>query len=254
VKPSTVLVAATACGLLGCTPGQIDPGAADAGAGEPDAAPIAGEPDGAPIVGEPDAATPQPDAAVERPCPDGAVCFSMPGLVHAPTVGDEVRRVSLHPPAGDYGAIHVELDVYHGGWAPDPEAVRHNIFWLAHDKRNRDMYGYVNFVKPHTVLLRHGIDQAQGDKAKLTDNAPLPADRVYSFAYDYDVAAAEILLRVTSGGELVSEIADAPNTDTIHFGSSQTLDFDLGFPGDENVQEPATYGWEYRDLWVVLSR
>ena len=43
-----------------------------------------------------------------------------------------------------------------------------------------------------------------------------------------------------------------PNIAAIVFTSNQTLDIDLGFTGTDNPQEPATYGWEYRDLSIDL--
>jgi len=184
-------------------------------------------------------------------CPTGAVCFEVPGLVHEPTPGDEVKRTSFDVPVGDYTKIELELDVVMGPWAADPAAVRHNIFWLAHDKKNVDLYGYVNFVRPNVVLVRHGIGQAQGDKAKLQEKATLTPGTTYHFHYVYDVGSPLIDSTITAEGAPVSHLTDVPNVSTITFTNGQTIDIDMGFPGT-TLEEPATYGWKYENLWLML--
>jgi hypothetical protein len=190
-----------------------------------------------------------PEDIVEEPdCPPGAACFEIPGVFHAPTPDHQVERRQFEPPAGTYSAIHLEMDVYHGGWAEAAEAIRHNVFWLAHNARNFDLYGYVNFEKPRTLHLVHGVGMVHGDKPKLRTRADLAPIETYHVDYDYDTGAASIDLLVTRGGTDIGHITDTPNITEIVFGTGDRITLDFGFEEGLNPAEPPTYGWEYSSL------
>lgn len=198
------------------------------------------------------------DSAEEPSCPSGAVCFEEPGLFHEPTEGNEVRRLTTTPPDGSYGSMELELDVYHGGWSTDPDAVRHNIFWLAHNARNFDLYGYVNFEKPGTLHLVHGMGMVHGDKPKLREPADLAEYETYHVRYLYDASGSLIDLVVTRAGAEVGRITTEPNIDVIVFNPGDFIAIDFGFAVDPdtglplNPAEPPTYGWRYMNLKLTL--
>jgi hypothetical protein len=225
--------------------GPGDPPAEDAGVEDP------GMEDG---TDEEDAV----DSVEEPSCPSGAVCFEEPGLFHEPTEGSEVRRLTYTPPDGTYGSMELELDVFHGGWSVDPDAIRHNIFWLAHNARNFDLYGYVNFEKPSTLHLVHGMGMVHVDKPKLRGSADLAPDALYHVHYLYDAAGSLIDLTVTRAGTEVGRITTEPNIDVIVLNAGDFLAIDFGFGIDPdtglpiNPAEPPTYGWRYMNLKLTL--
>jgi hypothetical protein len=188
------------------------------------------------------------DVVEEPDCPPGAACFEVPGLFHAPTPEHQVERIEFTPPAGTYSAIHLEMDVYHGGWDASAEAVRHNIFWLAHNARNFDLYGYVNFEKTNRLHLVHGVGMVHGDKPKLRVAADLAPFEDYHIDYDYDPGSANLDLLVTRSGADIGHITDTPNITEIVFASGDRITLDFGFAEGVNPAEPPTYGWEYSNL------
>jgi len=217
----------------------LDAAAADAAAMDsavPDAAP-------------PDAAV--PTACSNYPCPAGATCYEDNGLVHAPTPAYPVHRLTYTPPAGTYTRFRLEMDVYHGGWSASG-GLRHNLFWLARDARNFDLIGYANFEMPSTVHLVHGYGMVHGDKTKLRTNASLPEYETYHLSYTYDPGGQTLSFTVTRGGNVVSSQTDTPNVTSISWNGSVTIDIDFGFVEGLNPTEPATYGWEYRNVCLQM--
>lgn len=212
--------------------------------------------DGAPSdASSSDAAGPDgavPTACTPYPCPPNAHCYEENGLVHAPTPANQVHRLSYVPPAGTYTRFRLEMDVYHGGWATDPAAIRHNLFWLARDERNFDMIGYGNFEKPSTVHMVHGFGMVHGDKPKLRTNASLPEYDTYHISYIYDPGNQVVSMTVTRQGNPVATLSDVPNVTSIQFSNNMTIDVDFGFEEGLNDAEPPTYGWEYRDVCLQV--
>lgn len=192
-----------------------------------------------------------PTACSPYPCPAGATCYDETGLVHAPTPAYPVHRLTYTPPAGTYTKFRLEMDVYHGGWSTSG-GHRHNLFWLARDARNFDMLGYANFEMPSTVHLVHGYGMPHGDKPKLRTNASLPALETYHVSYTYDPGGQTLNLTVTQGGNAVSSQTATPNITAVQFNGNVTIDMDMGFPEGLNPTEPATYGWEYRNICLQV--
>ena len=190
-------------------------------------------------------------SGVPANCQSSPLCHTLPGLVHKPAPGNDVQRLQFTPPAGSYSEIRLKLDVFVAKWAP--QGSLHNVFWLAHNAKNFDLYGYLNFIKDGYVHFRHGLGQKQPDKVKIVVPANLPTAATYNIAYRYSVSPPEIDVDIHRAGKLVKHIDSTPNVAAIQFMAGQKLTIDLGFEQDANPNEPASYDWEYRDLamWLV---
>jgi hypothetical protein len=194
----------------------------------------------------------------ELGCPPGAVKFEQLGLVHAPTVGNEYKRVTFKPPAGLYAEVRLALEVFAPDWNDPTAGMRHMLFWFARDGKHFDLFGYAALVAQKTVLLRHGIGIAAGAKPKITASATLPMPETYHVRYRYDMAGGVAVLDLTRGTPAVpvAKLTDVPNVQNIAIGANGTVDVDLGNQGPTdpypNPQEPPQYGWTFSDLRVCL--
>lgn len=175
--------------------------------------------------------------------------FSVPGVVHRPTVTNPVRRISVDVPAGTYRVLELEMSVTHGGWSDRRPRGTHNVFWLARE-RNRDLLGYANVRHQGELFLRHGIGMRQGNKARVSRRVTWRPGSTLHFHYVYDTRNRRIGLTVRDAGRVVTTLQGTPNVGSITLGPGQRFLVDLGFTGRDNPNEPATLGWTYRDLVV----
>jgi hypothetical protein len=187
-------------------------------------------------------------------CTPGVVCFEQSGVFHIPSANNPVHREVMTPPTGTYAVLRARLQVQLGNWFPGNPSGTHNIFWLVRD-RNRDMFGYVNLQGPprNQIFIRHGFNQSQGQKARITAGFAFQEGAIYNFDYIYDTAARLVELVVTDfAGTEVLRMQGAPNINGINFSSGQQILMDFGFPEGVNPNEPPTYGWVYSNLVVEL--
>lgn len=221
--------------------------------------------------GAPDAAVRTSDAAVDDAaadagsqvvdaihCPANGVLFEKLGLTHAPTMGDAYKRVTFKPPAGVYREVRLQVDVFAAKWNDPTTGTRYNMFWFARNGKNLDLFGYAALVAKHTVLLRHGIGIAAGNKPKITARAMLPMPATYHAVYRYNMAGGVAALDVSRGAAwtTVAQLRGVPNVTSISIGTNGTVDVDLGNQGPSdpyyNPAEPPQYGWRYSNLRVCL--
>jgi len=187
-------------------------------------------------------------------CGQGTLCFEVPGVFHQPTSNNRVNRQAISVPAGVYTTIRAQVDIFIGSWSASNQSGLHNVFWLALE-RNRNLYGYVNLRGPNrnTILVRHGIGQAQEDKPRIEKALTLSAGRTYHVDYLYDTAQRVIEVTVTDqSGQVLSVVNSAPDVNRINVGAGETFFMDFGFTG-ENPNEPPTFGWRYENLLVELT-
>jgi hypothetical protein len=188
-------------------------------------------------------------------CNNGNICFTETGIFHTPTPGFPVRRISYDPPDGTYQRLFARVEVRNGGWNPANPSGTHNIFWLVRD-RNRDMFGYVNVRGPNTndLFVRHGFNLGQGDKPRLSSGFQFPVGATYRFEYTYDTAARLIELIVfNESGTPILNLRGTPNINNINMDPGQQVLLDFGFRQGVNPNEPATYGWDYKNLLIELT-
>lgn len=189
------------------------------------------------------------------PPPDGSVRFTAPGVFHSPTPNNAVKRLSFTPPPGLYAYLRAQLDVKLGPWSPGNPSGTHNIFWMVRSARNADMFGYVNVKGPNSnsIFVRHGFNQTQSQKARMDGSVALNPGATYHFDYLYDAHSRVIELIVSNqaGFELV-RLRGTPNANNVRFDQGETLVLDFGFPQGLNPNEPATYGWDYKDLVIDI--
>lgn len=61
------------------------------------------------------------------------------------------------------------------------------------------------------------------------------------------------VLNVFREGIPLATLNAPPNVTEFSFGAKDTIDVDFSFTGVDNPAEPATYNWEYRDLWLWVK-
>lgn len=197
-----------------------------------------------------------PDPTAPSECnASAAQCFQRDGIFHTPTPSNPVRRIEFPVQGGTYSRLHLEMDFRHGGWFPGRPNGLHNIIWLVQNARNRDMFAYLNFWGPgnNAALFRHGFNQPQEDKARLTAGATLTPGQTYHVDLVYDTAQRFIEVVVTNtAGQQVVRFRHVPNINNIRFGGNDTITADFGFVEGLNPNEPPTYGWDYMNLKIEL--
>lgn len=203
-----------------------------------------------PPLPPPDPETPPPEP---QGCPADAYCYRRPGLVHAPSIDRPDLGLTVKPPPGHYSKITASMTIIHGGWSADRPSARHNGFWLVINGRNRDMLGYLNFEGPpiNRVFFRHGLGLTNAEKPKITSPLVMTPGKAYQVEYVYDIDAGVVAVSVSSGGQELARMVGEPNVEELAVGAGDHLLLGLGFSGD-GAHEPATIGWEYWDLSMVL--
>lgn len=211
-----------------------------------------------PEYGEPPVVRPP-----ENPCPPRAHCFQRPGVFHRPNPNNaHNNHVTLNLPPGAYQRIHLRMQFRISDWSAAKPSGIHNIFWLAIDRRHRDLLGYFNAKGPgpggRLLIFRHGVNLVHGEKPRVIQPILLQRHITYTVSYNYDMAAGLVLLRLLGpNGQVVTEIRHEPNISHIpigpnnkiwvQFGNSQMVATEDGVP----VEVPS-YGWEYKNLHVIV--
>jgi hypothetical protein len=186
-------------------------------------------------------------------CPVTAACFDAKGLVHSPTAAFPVKRLVFSPAPGTYSKLRLVMDVTVGPWSDNPAAL-HMMFWLVKDK-NFNMFGYLALRGPDTsqALLRHGIGLTHANKLKIVEPFVPVQGKTYRFDYTYDTATQKVDLAIFDGSQLVEQLTGAPNVGSFAFSATEKIVIDMGFPGTAPDERP-TFGWDYRDVHVELSK
>ena len=183
------------------------------------------------------------------PSREGTTCFAWPGVVHTATEADPVRH--LYPPVapGNYGAVHVRLDVQVNGWNRDhkPNAA-HGVLYFVRNN-NREMWASL-LLRPLGILgLRHGFFKTHGQKAVVDHRFRPQIGRTYEFDYLYDARKRRITLRVLLDGKLVHRIEQKPDVREVTVRRRDKVWIGLSNPG-RFKPEPYSRGWVYSDLLV----
>lgn len=188
-------------------------------------------------------------------CPAGAACFDVQGVVHAPTsAANAVRRVTFTPVPGTYSKIRMTMDVAVGNFSAANPTALHMLFWLVKD-RNFNMFGFAGLRGPDAsqVVLRHGIGLTHVQKPRIVQPFAAQPGRTYRLDYTYDPKTSLLELVISEGGAVVQRLTGTPNVSSFTFNPGENIIIDMGFPGT-NPDEPASFGWVYRDLHVELSK
>lgn len=183
-------------------------------------------------------------------CPTGGTCFSFPGVVHAPSPGNEVRRL-LFPfaPGLSYRQLHLQMEVFHGGWDNrSPDGI-HNFFWLARNKYRSNTFGYVNARGPGKAIVTSltNVNLAPGDTQRLVQNILLTPGATYRVDYLYDTIGGIIDLKIfnKATGALVVSLTDSTRVKKITTEGDGFL-MDLGLKRFSS--DVPSYGWSYNNL------
>lgn len=187
-------------------------------------------------------------------CPAGSACFTVDGLVHAPTPAVPVKRVSFQVPAGTYRQVHLQMEVTHGGWDDANSAGLHMLFWLVKN-RNFYMYGYANFEGPtdNQIMFRHGVELTHPEKIRILKAFAAQPGHTYNLDYTYDTEQGFLELIVFEGGVEKARLRGTPNVSSVGVGAGDLFHIDIGFDGS-NPNERPTYGWIYRDIKLDIHR
>lgn len=184
-------------------------------------------------------------------CSVGTACYVFAGLVHASTVANPARGITLTPPpAGTYSAMKLHLEVQLGPWNT-PVTAAHGILYFVQN-RNRDMFANIFLRGPATnqLTLRHGFNQSHVEKARLDQSLAAQANETYVFDYVYDTVRKIITLKATRDGVLVVDLVGTPNINRINIAATDKINIGLSNPGTNPQIEPASIGWRYSNLKV----
>jgi hypothetical protein len=189
----------------------------------------------------------------EQPaCPSGATCLAVNGLLHKPTQGTPVGRVSLNTPTGTFRRIRLTMDVTVDDFFPGDPDGKHLIYWFVINK-NIDMPGMLYFRGPDsfTALVRHGIGVPHAGKKKITSPFAAQKGHTYRVVNDYDMGAGVYTILITDlGTGATKTILGTPNADKYTFKAGDKFIVDMGFPENLVPDEVPSYGWEYRNLKI----
>ncbi len=180
------------------------------------------------------------------------VCFDSKGIVHQPTPGEPVKRVTFPVPVNTYGRIKMSLDITVGAfYKPDPDA-KHLIYWFVLNK-NLDMIGMLYFRGPdaYTALSRYGIGLTHPQKIKLVKPFKAVPGRTYRCENDLDMAKGTITITVTdtdSGDKVV--LSGRANVRQLATKTNDKLVLDMAFPEGKTPDEVPSYNWVYKDVHV----
>jgi hypothetical protein len=196
-----------------------------------------------------------PGEEEEEECPPTASCFRLDGVVHSPTPAHAVQRHSFDVPPGSYKRIHLEMDVFHGGFAAANPAGLHMLFWLVKN-RNFYMYGYSCFEGPNDnqIMFRHGVELTHPQKIRILKAFASQPGHTYHLDYTYDAEQQFLEMIVSEGGEERARLRGTPNVSSIAVNEGDLFHIDIGFNEGLNPNELPTYGWIYRDLRLNFLR
>jgi translation initiation factor IF-1 len=182
-------------------------------------------------------------------CTAGTVCYTFPGLVHHSTNSNPDHTIVLTPPLAAYSSVKVRLDVTIGPWN-QPTRAAHGILYFIRN-RNKDMYANIFLRGPggDNVTLRHGFEQAHGDKAKIEKGFKAQPGETYTFEYEFNPVQKRIFLTISQDGQVVASLSGQPNVRRVHIEQGDKVIIGLSNPGITPV-EPASIGWRYQNLKV----
>ena len=188
----------------------------------------------------------------EAACPAGATCLKVDGVLHQPTVGKPVGRVSLNAPVGTFRRIRMTMDVTVDDFFPGDPDGKHLIYWFVINK-NTDMPGMLYFRGPDafTALVRHGIALPHAAKKKITSPFQAKKGHTYRIVNDYDMGRGSYTITLTDlADNTVKTIIGTPNVAQFVFKAGDRFLVDMGFPEGVIDDEVPTYGWLYSNLKV----
>lgn len=183
-------------------------------------------------------------------CATGSVCYVFPGLVHQATRLDPDHYVTLTPPLAPYSSVKIHLEVEHGGWNT-PSSGGHGCLY-AIVNNNKDMLAYVFLAGPNKnkLILRHGLNQTHGEKAKLERPYVANAGDVLVLDYEFNPVAGRLELVVSNkAGQVLEQLVGKPNVNRVHIEAGDRFIIGLSNPGNNPV-EPASLNWKYSNLKV----
>lgn len=199
---------------------------------------------------------PEGEAPPSENCPPadtGIVCYEFPGVVHTSTKSRPDHSIVVAPPEFAYSRLRLHLEIEINGFAP-PSSGAHGLVYLVRDI-NKDMYANVFVQGPGTnsIVLRHGMGQTHGQKAKLVKGFKPTSGTTYSLDYLYDPIAKSIVLTLSEGGTEILRLTSAPNVNKVHIDAGQKIVIGLSNPGNNPAIEPASFGWVYKNLKLELE-
>ncbi len=186
-------------------------------------------------------------------CPAGAICFSRPGVFYVPRPQETIRRETFPLETGSYSKLHFRVEVLHGGWK-SPSSGLHSLFWLAVNRHFR-LIGFAGFHGPgaNDVLFRHGMNLPAGDKPKFLRSFVAAPGATYVNDFVFDPVGDHLEYRILDlAGNVLLSIVDQPNVNRIHVEDGEDLVADFSSLLGANVNEPPTYGWEYKNLTLEV--
>jgi len=194
----------------------------------------------------------QIDEGINPPCcPQGLFCQRAAGVFFTPSKAEPSKPFLLTLPAGTYSRILLTFEVKHNGWNNEPNGKRFTTFWLEHNDKFLDLYGYLIFNKPNTLILRHGFGLKPTQKPKITKRATIAAGLVYAIKYDFDAKKKTIVAEVRTPSGILATLNSKPTISSIVFKANQNLA--LAFSnGGHDPNEPPSYGWDYQNARLVL--
>lgn len=186
-------------------------------------------------------------------CGSNAFCYDARGIVHQPTPGNPVKRVTFTAQPGTFSRIRMTMEVTVGDFFPSDPDGKHLIYWFVINN-NKDMPGMLYFRGPnqYTALVRHGIRLTHPEKLKIVKSFQAVPGRTYKVENDYDMGRGVYTVTITEAGSgnVKAVLTGRPNVSQVTLASTDRFIIDMGFPEGKVPDEVPSYGWTYRDIHI----
>lgn len=189
----------------------------------------------------------------------GAIVFERTGQVHQPTVGNEIKILTV--PVSQALALKrfiVEWDVVPGPWTATKPEGNHNLIWIHRGKYRSNTLANVNTFGPPRSQIKNAQNLDMAAKALTMQEVPMVFQQgvSYHIRYVYDAETNRITMTVTSGGATVStlEMAGSVPGKVINVPATGLI-VQFGHTAAQaagGIEFP-TYGWVYSNLRIEMA-
>ncbi|HKV09879.1 MAG TPA: hypothetical protein VJ725_17190 [Thermoanaerobaculia bacterium] len=194
------------------------------------------------------------------PSTPGAKVFSVDGLIHTPTVGNEAREIRI--PIEQQLRVKkltIDLDFTPGPWNLSKVPGNHAIIWLYRGKYRSGTIANVNAFGPgkYAVKNNQNVDLPAGQVTSNEQKQTFEQGRKYHLNYTYDAQTNVIRVIVTSGGVQLNNFTMQGTAQggaiTIQpSGGDQGLIVQFGHRRGQEGPEIPSYGWRYENLKIEM--
>jgi hypothetical protein len=191
------------------------------------------------------------------PPPGNALVYTLDGLFHTPTVGNEFKQLVV--PVTHALALKrmvIDWDVTPAAFTPGHEDKNHNLIWVYRGRNRSNTIANMNVFGPQRNEIKNttNVDVPPAGFTSAITPLAMVAGTLYHIHYVYDAENAVVTTTVTSGGVTVAVMtqgATAANRTLTIPAPGFNVNFGNGTP-QIAVGEYPTYGWKYANLRIEM--